>query len=122
VEPGFGLFVGGGDLGAGHSGGEVLLAELAVFVALGDGQDGPEVGFREILRDAASGFVIGTESGLSRYVTLVGGALIPLNGLRIIAKNTFAVVVANTESILRVWVALVGSLAKFLRRMGFGFA
>jgi len=91
-------------VGPAHLRSEQFKASLADFVAAGAGQERPEVGLLQILGNASSHPVAGSEYGLRADVAVVGCASKPLRGLLVVARNVAA-------------VRILGSKGKLCRRI-----
>src|SRR5258708_37764110 len=112
MDPGFGLLAGVGDLRLGHLGSQPFESRFAVLVTLGERERGPEVRFRQILRNSTPRPVVGAERSLRGSMPLFGGAQEPLHGLHVIARNALSVVVAHPHLPLCVCVSLSGELSQ----------
>jgi len=116
VDPGFCFLTGGGDLLAGHLGGQAFETSFADFVALGGGNGGPKISFVDVFRDTASSPVVGTEVRLRVDLALIGGTFEPTHRLSFILRDVFAIVIAHSHLPLSVWVSLIGEFAQFRER------
>src|SRR5579863_7369073 len=90
-------------------------AVFAGFVTSGLGQHGPEISFDQILRNAASGPIVGAQRGLRDYMALFGGKRKPAHGFGIVLGNIFARSVTSSNGELCGSVALLGQFANAFR-------
>src|SRR5216684_858032 len=100
LVPDVGLLFYSGGLRTGHVGGEEFGEGLAVLVAGGAGQDGPEVGLGQAGGDAAACPVTSAECDLGFHVSVLGSFGKPAGGLAVILPHSIAGSVAKTERVL----------------------
>src|SRR3974390_2965431 len=114
LEPLVGFLFDGCNLRAGETCGDKRRESLAGIVAIGAGENHPEVSSIEILGNHAAGEKDGSQSGLRDDVALLGRTGKPANGLALIEFHAIAGSKAPAENILGASITIFCHLAKLI--------